>query len=175
MTHIHVLSAEVRRNERLKWMVMANSRHWWHLWANFWLDIYNSFNSRNKKCQFFCNPPYFYLPTLKTFAPSYTSPDLAQNLLSDRFWTPPLSMKISGGDKWQLIHSFIRNSFVFLFFFVFFCFFFVFWGIRPTQPTPDKLKPTKKICSQLAGTKRTNKIIEKWLKACLTQMVEPLS
>ena len=59
-----------------------------------------------------CNPPHFYLPTWEIFAPPYTSPDLAQNLISDRSWASPLYMKISGGDRWQRIRSFICNSFV---------------------------------------------------------------
>ena len=44
-----------------------------------------------------CNPPYFYLPTWKIFAPPYTSPKLAQNLLSDRLWAP-LGTYSSGHD-----------------------------------------------------------------------------
>ena len=38
--HVHgtVLSVEVRRNERLTWVVVADSRHWWYVWANFWLQ-----------------------------------------------------------------------------------------------------------------------------------------
>jgi hypothetical protein len=31
-----------------------------------------------------CRPLYFYFPMWEEFATSYTSPDLAQNILSDR-------------------------------------------------------------------------------------------
>ena len=36
----------------------------------------------------FCSPLDFYLPTWETFAPPFTSLDLAQNLSSDWFGTP---------------------------------------------------------------------------------------
>jgi hypothetical protein len=35
MTHVLGLSATIRRNERLKWVVMAYSRHWQYVRANF--------------------------------------------------------------------------------------------------------------------------------------------
>ena len=51
-----------------------------------------SFNLRNKITNENCNPPDFYLPTWKIFAPHCTSPNLTQNHLSDRLWVPLLYM-----------------------------------------------------------------------------------
>ena len=42
--------------------------------------IHNNFNVRKQITNFFCSPPYFYLPTRDKFAPPFTSQDLAQNL-----------------------------------------------------------------------------------------------
>jgi hypothetical protein len=52
--------------------------------------IHSDFNLRKKSMNLFCNPLSFYLPTRNTFALPYTSPYLAQNLLSDWLWDPLL-------------------------------------------------------------------------------------
>ena len=44
MTHVPVLSAKVRRNGRLKWVVMAYSRHWQYIQADFWLQNFVVFS-----------------------------------------------------------------------------------------------------------------------------------
>ena len=59
--------------------------------------FYNNSNLRNKHTQKNYNPPHFYLPTREKFAPPYISPDLAQNLLSDRSWAPLLYMSWAVG------------------------------------------------------------------------------
>ena len=45
---------------------------------------------RNQNHKKICNPPYHYLPTREKFAPPHASPNLTQNLLSDRLWVPLL-------------------------------------------------------------------------------------
>jgi hypothetical protein len=52
-------------------------------------NLHSDFNLRNKMIDFFCNPPYFYIPTLENSALPYTSIDLAQNL-SDELWVASL-------------------------------------------------------------------------------------
>ena len=63
--------------------VLADSSHWDDVRVNFWLQIFHSnFNVRNKIIN--RNPLDFYRPTWEYFAPPYTSPDVVQNILSDR-------------------------------------------------------------------------------------------
>jgi len=63
---------------------MADSSHWYYVWANFWLQkfIINS-NLRNKITPKIYNPRDLYLPaTLEKFTPPYTTPNGTQNLVA---------------------------------------------------------------------------------------------
>ena len=61
---------------------MANSRHLYHVWANFWLKKSTIISILRNKIYI---SPNFYLPTCGKFALPYTSLDLAQNLSSDGY------------------------------------------------------------------------------------------
>jgi len=58
--------------------------HWSYVQPNFWLKNDSNFNSHNKITNFILshNPLDFYLLTHENFAPPYTSPYLAHNLLN---------------------------------------------------------------------------------------------
>ena len=74
----HDLSAKVRRHKWLwRTLYMGNI-----IEPIFGLKISQKFNLRNKIASLM-----IYNPTWKQFAPTYTSPNPVQNLLSDRLWT----------------------------------------------------------------------------------------
>ena len=91
MTRVLVLSDRVKKKEQLKWVVMADSGHWWYVRVNFRLQkitvILNQGIQSPKKIAIL--PISLFLHRRK-FAPPYTSPNLAQNPLSDQVQAPLL-------------------------------------------------------------------------------------
>lgn len=84
MTYAMAFSAKVRKNEQL-----------WHtidicnmFGPTFGFENHNNFNVRNKITDKNCSPREFYLHTHGIYAPSYTTPNHAHDLLSDRLWAP---------------------------------------------------------------------------------------
>ena len=56
----------------------------------FGFKIHSNFKIRNKITEIFAILLIFYFPTRENFAPPYTSPNMAQNLLSDWLCAPLL-------------------------------------------------------------------------------------
>jgi hypothetical protein len=52
----------------------------------FWLQKFTMFPIQRINCQKNCSPTNLYLPTWEKVALPYTSPNMAQNLLSDWLW-----------------------------------------------------------------------------------------
>ena len=78
-THIFGFDTKVRRNEQL-WQTL-DIRNMFQ--ANVWLQKF-----MNKIIEKFAISCDVYLPTWEKFAPPYTSPCIAQNILSDLLWAP---------------------------------------------------------------------------------------
>ena len=96
MTHVLVFeNVRVRRNERLNWAVMVDFIHWWYVQAYFWLQSSQWFQFQRIKSWKFYSPSGSYLPTRENDLHHliHTSPDLMQNLSSDRLWVPLLHVQ----------------------------------------------------------------------------------
>ena len=89
MIHVIVLSAKVRRDERLNLAIMANSRHCNIFGPTFGFKNHSNLNLRNKITKNNCHPhTNFYILTREKIPPPHTSPILAHSLLSDWLWAP---------------------------------------------------------------------------------------
>ena len=84
------------RNERFKWAVMAFSRYWYYVRTNSWLQkfimisMWGIESQDDLQCSWFLSS---YMA--KKIAPPYTSPDLAQNLISGQLRMPLIYQTIN--------------------------------------------------------------------------------
>ena len=90
MTHVLGSSAEARRNEWLKWTVLANSRRWQCVWSLLLASkVHNNFNLRNMVTVF-----YFSLSS-SWFLASYTG-KICTALHFARYGTKSLKWPVMG-------------------------------------------------------------------------------
>ena len=83
MTHVMILSAQATRNQWLHWGVVVDLRHWEYVHAKFWFQKFKIISNLRNNTTENCGILLMYLPREGNFSPPCTSPNIAQNPLSD--------------------------------------------------------------------------------------------